>query len=82
MRIALSSYSGYGAWFLLRLLKEGHKVDYYLSKPEYAAALRGIIPAPFIKAKGSRQFPNYGKYDLSLFDLTGRERQSEYSASL
>lgn len=82
MKIALSSYSGYGAWFILRLLKEGHKVDYFLRTPELANVLGGIIPPPFVRAKGSRQFPDYSRYDLSIFDLTGRERQSEYSASL
>lgn len=82
MKIALSSYSGYGFWFALRLLSEGHKVDIYQSLPEYADVLQGIIPTPLIRAKGDRSFPDYGKYDLSLFDLTGREKQSEYSASL
>ena len=48
MRIALSSYSGYGAWFILRLLMEGHSVDYFLSKPEYADILEGIVPSPFL----------------------------------
>lgn len=82
LRIALSSYTGYGAWFILRLLEEGHKVDYYLTEPEYGNILGGIIPSPFLRAKGSKGYPNYAKYDLSIFDLTGRERQSEYSATL
>lgn len=82
MRIALSSYSGYGAWFILRLLKEGHRVDYYLSQPDYQNVLRGIVPKPFVRQKGQKGYPDYGKYDLSLFDLTGRERQAEFSASL
>jgi phosphoribosylamine-glycine ligase len=82
MKIALSSYSGYGAHLILRLLKEGHRVDYYLSKPEFANVLGGIIPPPLLRKKGSRGYPDYGKYDLSIFDLTGRERQSEYSATL
>lgn len=82
MRIAMSTYSMYGAWFTLRLREEGHRVDTFLSLPDYGNILEGIIPPPKIKAKGSRQFPDYSRYDLSLFDLTGRERQSEYSASL
>lgn len=82
LRIALSSYTGYGAWFILRLLEEEHKVDYYLTEPEYGNILGGIIPAPYIRAKGSKGYPAYGKYDLSLFDLTGRERQAEFSATL
>lgn len=80
LNIALSSYTGYGAWFLLRLLREGHNVDYYLSKPDYANILGGIIPAP--KLVNGREYPRYDKYDVSLFDLTGRERQAEYSAGL
>jgi phosphoribosylamine--glycine ligase len=85
MQIAMSSYSGYGAHFILRLLSEGHKVDYFLSKPEYSNILGGIIPRPFTPASDSRghaRYPDYSKYDVSIFDLTGRERQAEYSASL
>lgn len=85
MRIALSSYTGYGAWFILRLLREGHKVDYYLSKPEYADVLEGIVPSPFLPptqhhGNSFNRYPKYQNYDLSIFDLTGRERQAEYSA--
>jgi phosphoribosylamine--glycine ligase len=82
LRIALTSYTGYGAWFILRLLEEGHRVDYYLTEPEYENILGGIIPKPFIQARGAKGFPNYAKYDLSIFDLTGRERMAEYSSSL
>lgn len=82
LKIALSSYTGYGAHFILRLLKEGHKVDYFLTEPDYADVLKGIIPAPYVRAKGSKGYPDYSKYDLSIFDLTGRERQAEYSASM
>lgn len=82
LRIALSSYSGYGFWFALRLKEEGHKVDLFLTEPEYENILGGIVPSPFIRRKGSKGYPNYEKYDLSLFDLTGRERQAEFSASL
>jgi phosphoribosylamine---glycine ligase len=82
LKIALSSYTGYGAHFILRLLEEGHRVDYYLTEPDYENILGGIIPAPYIRPRGAKGYPNYGKYDLSLFDLTGRERQAEYSATL
>jgi len=83
----MSSYSAYGAWFVLKLLSEGHDVDYFLSKPEYANILSGIIPAPFLPSReihgnSKSRYPDYGEYDLSLFDLTGRERQAEYSASI
>src|SRR5208337_3044570 len=85
MKIAMSSYSGMGAWFVLRLMAEGHDVDYYLSKPEYEDVLKGLIPAPknlhldhryHIQGYG---FPSYKKYDLSLFDLTGRAKQADAS---
>jgi len=83
MKIALSSYSGYGAWFILKLLSEGHSVDYFLSKPEYAGVLEGIIPrAKNISLDHRRAevgFPAYEKYDLSIFDLTGRKRQADFS---
>ena len=83
MKIALSSYSGYGAWFVLKLLSEGHKVDYYLSKPEFGVVLDGIIPAPKLARLDHRRvevgFPSYEKYDLSIFDLTGRSKQADYS---
>lgn len=80
LKIALSSYSGYGAWFIPRLLSEGHKVDYFLSTPDYRNILGGIIPPP--KLISGRSYPDYGKYDVSVFDLTGRERQAEYSHEL
>jgi len=79
LKIAMSTYSMYGGWLCERLLSEGHKVDIYLENPEYANILGGIIPPPLVKAKGD-PFPPYKKYDLSLFDLTGREKQAEYSA--
>ena len=81
LKIAMSTYSMFGAWFVLRLLEEGHKVDTYLSEPEFANVLGGIIPKPII-LPGKRAYKNikYDKYDLSLFDLTGAERQAEFSA--
>lgn len=85
MKIALSSYTGMGAWWVLRLMAEGHKVDYFLSKPEYEDVLRGLIPPPKMLSLDHRKdepgFPEYKKYDLSLFDLTGRARQADYSRS-
>lgn len=85
MKIALSSYTGMGAWWVLRLMAEGHKVDYYLSKPEYEDVLGGLIPPPKKLSLDHRKhtqgygFPSYERYDLSLFDLTGRAKQAEYS---
>jgi phosphoribosylamine-glycine ligase len=85
VKIALSSYSGIGAWFVLRLMAEGHKVDYYLSKKEYEDVLHGLIPAPRVVNIDQRRhiegygYPSYKGYDLSLFDLTGRAKQADAS---
>jgi len=87
MRIALSSYTGVGAWFIIRLMAEGHKVDYYLSKSEYEEVLSGLIPAPRIASIDHRRtlqgfgYPSYAGYDLSIFDLTGKGRQADSSKS-
>jgi phosphoribosylamine-glycine ligase len=85
MNIAMSSYSALGAWWVLRLMAEGHKVDYFLSRPEYADVLGGLIPAPkmlsldFRHSYQSESFPSYKRYDLSLFDVTGKPKQAEAS---
>lgn len=72
MRIAYTTYSGYGNWFMRRLLKERHHVNYYLTNPE-TPALQGLVPKP-IKSK-----PDYAGFDLSIFDLTGRSRSADAS---
>lgn len=85
MKIALSSYTAIGAWWVLRLRAEGHDVDYLLSEPKYEDVLRGLIPPPKISELDHRRhiqgygFPDYSKYDLSLFDLTGRAKQADAS---
>ena len=85
VRIALSSYSGVGAWIATMLRLEGHSVDYYLSEAKYSPILAGIAPKAIVKEHDGRQndrnigFPDYGKYDLSVFDSTGRSRQADYS---
>jgi len=78
MKIVLNSYTGIGSWFILRLLEEGHDVDYhYIGKPDKGeACLQGIIP---IAIKGDI---DYSKYDLSIFDLTGKAREAEKSLKL
>lgn len=73
MKIALTSYSGYGAWFMRRLLKEKHQVSYYLTNPLAVEALKGLVPKP-IQSK-----PDYAGFDLSVFDLTGRSRSADAS---
>lgn len=86
MKIAMSSFSGMGAWWVLRLLAEGHDVDYYLSKPDYEDVLGGLIPSPKKLSLDHRRkvqgfgYPSYKGYDLSLFDLTGVAKQADASA--
>ena len=85
MNIAFNSYSGYGAWFILRLLAEGHKVNYFLSMPKYKYILGGLVNPKYIDLDHRRSevgFPNYNRFDLSIFDLTGRKRQADYSHSI
>lgn len=74
MKICLTSYTGIGAWFLLRLLKEGHSCDYYQISKDRQNVLRGLVPTPL------KEKPNYSKYDLSIFDLTGKPKLAEESA--
>lgn len=78
LRIAFNSYTGVGAWFILRLLEEGHSVDYFLSKPDFDNILCGIVPPP--KLVNRARLPDYSRYDISVFDITGRQRQADYSA--
>lgn len=86
MKIALNSYSGYGAWFAKMLEMDGHTVHYHLSMPKFASVLEGIAPKAQVQFHDGRQsnsnigYPDYSKYDLSVFDLTGRERQADWSA--
>ena len=85
MKIALSSASAIGAWFVIRLMAEGHKVDYYLSNSKAEGVLSGLIPRPKVLDIDQRRhvlgygFPNYYDYDLSLFDFTGQSKQADSS---
>jgi len=84
MKIAFNSYSGYGAWFILRLIAEGHDVSYFLSNEKYIPILDGLVSPKLIDLDHRRTevgFPDYGEFDLSLFDLTGRKYQADYSTS-
>jgi len=76
LKIVLNSYTGIGAWFTLRLVEEGHSVDYYQMNKDCLNILNGLAPSPL------KEKPNYAKYDLSIFDLTGKEKLAEESASL
>ena len=64
MKIALVSSDGSGAWFLLRLMREGNSCDYYLLEEDKTArGLAGLVSDPiFTEPKSWRS------YDLVLFD--------------
>lgn len=75
MKIILNSYTGIGAWFILRLQDEGHSVYYhYTGKPDKGdGCLQGLVPGAILGDV------NYGEYDLSIFDLTGKPRLADTS---
>lgn len=77
-KILIVTYSMYGAWFSLQLEEEGHSVDIWLMShyDDYSIVLNGIIKPPF------RAKPDFKKYDLVIFDLTGRPKIAEEVMSL
>jgi phosphoribosylamine-glycine ligase len=72
-KILLVTYSMYGSWFSIQLEQEGHSVDIWLQDhyEDFNFVLDGLIKHP---SKGK---PNFKKYDLVLFDLTGRPKIAE-----
>lgn len=72
-KILIVTYTMFGSWFSLQLQEEGHTVDIYLCDhyDDYGMVLSGIIKTP-LRAK-----PNFSKYDLVLFDLTGKPKLAE-----
>jgi phosphoribosylamine-glycine ligase len=80
MKIAFNSHCGDGTWMMLRLLAEGHKVDYYLGSRDHANILCGIVPDPIIINGHDR--PSFDRYDLSVFDLTGSEKLAAHSKKM
>lgn len=73
MKILIVSYEGYGVWYSLRLEKEGHSVDVYLTDKSKQNILQGIAP------EISLEKPDFKKYDLVLFDSTGKPNLAEES---
>jgi phosphoribosylamine--glycine ligase len=64
VRIALVSTDGSGAWFLLRLMREGNSCDYYLLEEDKSSkVLAGMVPEPKFSAPKS-----WKQYDLVIFD--------------
>ena len=67
-----------GHWFALRFMQEGHDVDiFYDGKKNNnnIRVLEGLVPEPFTEQ------PDFGRYDLVLFEMTGRPKLAE-AASL
>lgn len=75
-KLVLCSKDAYGAWFLLRWLEEGHSVDYYLKDQHKDCVLGGLIP------ESKDIAPDFGRYDLAIFDVTGMPRLAEQAAKL
>jgi len=77
-KILIVTYTGYGNWFSIQLEQEGHSVDiwYCDGYDDYGLVLDGLINRPF-KTK-----PDFRKYDLVVFDLTGKPHIAEEVISL
>jgi len=64
VKIALVSSDGCGAWFLLRLIREGNQCDYYLTEEGPCRnVLSGMAPLPIF-----REPKSWRGYDLVIFD--------------
>lgn len=65
-----------GAWFLLRLLKEGHSVEWWVLNREgpWKKSLGGLVPEPYL-----RRPPEFllRECDLILFDQNGAGKLAE-----
>lgn len=77
-KILIVTYTGYGNWFSLQLEQEGHSVDiwYCDNYDDYGLVLDGLVSRPF------KTRPDFRKYDLVMFDLTGRPKIAEEVISL
>lgn len=75
MRILLVSQHSIGAWFILRLMKEGHSVEWWLTeRGPWEKSLRGLIPAPYLRRPPSSVLE---AADLILFDSNGQGKLAE-----
>ena len=75
MRILLVSQHSIGVWFLLRLMREGHSVEWWLTKRgPWDNALRGLIPEPYLRRPPQSVLD---AADLILFDSNGQGKLAE-----
>src|ERR1700679_1988022 len=69
MKILLVSQHAIGAWFILRLLKEGHSVEWWLTeRGPWETSLHGLIPEPYLRRPPTSVLE---QADLILFDQNG-----------
>src|SRR5271163_844569 len=69
MKILLVSQHSIGAWFILRLLREGHSVEWWLTqRGPWENSLRGLIPEPYLRRPPQSVLESA---DLILFDQNG-----------
>lgn len=74
MRILLFSSHSYGAWDVLRLLSEGHNVEWCHvdAEPNELRVLQGLIPKPLPEPPSDPS-----SYDLLIFDSTGHGEEAD-----
>lgn len=75
MNILLVSESAIGFWFALRLIREGHSVELWLTKRgPWERALQGLVPAPYLRRPPESILR---QCDLILFDQNGMGKLAE-----
>ena len=75
MNVLLVSQHGIGFWFALRLLKEGHSVEIWLTKRgPWEKTLEGLVPAPYLRRPPESVLR---AADLILFDQNGTGKLAE-----
>jgi len=65
MRLFVVSATGDGAWFVWKLLHDGHDVTWTLGNMKYSEVLAGLIPPPVASVSDP------DSYDLIVFDMSG-----------
>jgi phosphoribosylamine-glycine ligase len=75
VNILLVSQHSIGAWWMLRLLKEGHSCEWWLTKRGgWDKALEGLVPAPYLRRPPESVLR---ECDLILFDQNGMGKLAE-----
>lgn len=74
----LVSQASIGSWFILRLLKEGHNVEWWLTKRgPWENSLKGLIPEPYLRRPPESVLRGA---DLILFDQNGSGKLADEMA--